>query len=149
MLSVLQNTSAKRVMNAVAAGTSVQNSSGVDMSDADVVTFFAAFGVISASAVTNIKAQQSDDDGSSDDYTDIEGSLSVTMTPTTDNNKVLALEVIRPKKKWVRLVVNRATGNAVIDSVLALKSRLRVSPGVHDTTILGTEVLSGPNEGTA
>lgn len=149
MLSLMQNAMAKRVMNAVAAGTSVQNSSSVDMQGFDAVTFVALFGTISASAVTAIKVQQSDDDGGADDWTDLAGTLSTVMTPTTDNNKVLAVEVVRPTKRYLRLVVNRATGNAVIDGVFALKTHPRVSPVTHDTTVLGVEVHAGPAEGTA
>ena len=149
MLSLAKNAAIKRVMNAVAAGQTVQNSSSVDMSDAECVTFIASFGTISASAVTNIKAQQSDDDGSADDWTDLEDSQGATLTPTTDNSKVLVLEVVRPLKKYVRCVVNRATGNAVIDGVVAIKTHLRVSPATHDTTVKDANVVVGPAEGTA
>ena len=43
-----------RVMNAVAAGTSDQNSSSVDMKGFDACQFVVAFGAITASAVTSI-----------------------------------------------------------------------------------------------
>lgn len=137
-----------RVMNAVAAGTTSQNSSGVNMENADSVLFAAAIGTITAGAVTSIKAQQSDDDGSSDSYDDIAGT-SVAIADT-QSNKVALLNVQRPLKKWVRLVVVRGTQNAVIDGVFAVKYNLRKEPATQPATIVATsKTVVGPAEGTA
>lgn len=147
MLSSLKNSVTKRVMNAVAAGTSAQNSSSVDMSDADAVKFTALFGTLTSTAVTSIKAQQSSDNGSADDFTDIEGS-SVSI-PDTDSNKAAILEIVRPTKQYVRLVISRGTANAVIDGVIAEKFHTRKSPTTQDATVSGSKSLAGPAEGTA
>lgn len=149
MQSLMNNAIGQRIMNAVAAGTSVQNASSVDAKDCDAVTFIALFGTISASAVTTIEVQQSSDDGSADGWSALEGSKSATLTPTTDNNKALVVEIVRPQKRYLRLVVNRATGNAVIDGVFAIKHHLRTSnPALH-STVAGQEVHASPAEGTA
>ena len=149
MQSLLNNAIPQRVMNAVAAGTTVQTSSAVDTKDCDAVTFLAMFGTISASAVTAIEVHQSSDDGVGDAYGALEGSKSVTLVPTTDNNKMLAVEVVRPAKRYLKLVVNRAAGNAVIDGVVALKHHLRTSnPALH-SSLAGQEVFASPAEGTA
>lgn len=148
MLSLLKNGEFVRVMNAVAAGTTSQNSTGVDCSGVDAVTFVAAFGTITSGAVTSIKAQQSSDDGSSDDYTDIAGS-SCTVADDQDN-KVAVLEIVRPLKKYVRLVVVRGTQNAVIDGVIAITSHARKVPVSQGSTVVATsKTLPGPEEGAA
>lgn len=147
-LSLAKNSQAIRVMNAVAAGTSDQNSSGVNMDNAEAVTFYTAFGTITAGAVTSVKLQQSSDDGSTDDYSDIEGS-GVTVADD-DDNQVAVNECVRPTKKWVRAVVDRGTQNAVIDGIIAVKTGLRKAPvTTEDTSIIEVNSVVGPAEGTA
>lgn len=140
----------ERVMNAVAAGTSDQTSSAVDMGVAekfDELTFLAAFGTLTAGQVTSIKATQSDDDGSSDAYSDIEGSASAALADA-DSNKMIALTV-RPTKRYVKLVIDRGTQNAVIDGVFALLGRPHKVPVTQPSTIVAWETHDNPAEGTA
>lgn len=146
-----EDISIQRVMNAVAAGTTDQNSSGVDLSADggwDGVLFVAAFGALTATQVTQIKAQQSDDDGSSDAYSDLAGSL-VGPLADGDSNDCLAYDVQRPAKRWVRLVVDRGTANAVIDGVIAIKYRGRKRPSTHHATVIASKAQVTPAEGTA
>lgn len=138
----------KRVMNAVAAGTTDQNSTGVDMTGYEEVTFIAAFGALTATQITSMKAQQSDDDGSADDYTDLAGT-STGPAADADSNKMLALGIYRPKKKWVRAVVDRGTANAVIDGIIAIRSRSRLEPVAQDASMSAMKYLNNPAEGTA
>lgn len=145
--TLTKNADIQRVMNAVAAGTSDQTSSRVDSSDCESVVFIAAFGAITAGAVTSMKVQQSSDDGSTDDYTDLEGTC-VTI-PDTASNKVAVIEVKRPQKRDLKLVIDRGTQNAVIDGVFAIKHGLRKAPAALHTTVAGLEVHAGPAEGTA
>lgn len=148
MNSLLHNTEVIRVMNAVAAGTTNQNSSGVKCDDCESVTYMALFGTLTASAVTGIKIQQSDDNGVADDWTDVEGSA--VAIPQANSNDMLLAEHVRPQKLYSRCVVTRGTANAVIDGVIAIKHGLRKKPGVHDSaTVAGSLVLTAPAEGTA
>jgi hypothetical protein len=135
-------------MNAVAAGTSDQNSSSVDMKGFYGVMFLASFGALTATQVTSIKAQQSSDDGSADDWTDILGTL-VGPLADADGNKMLVLDIYRPLKRYVRLVVDRGTANAVIDGVVALQYDPDKEPVTHSTTVKAAEFHHAPAEGTA
>lgn len=147
MLSLLKNAAFERIMNAVAAGTSDQTSSRVNMENHEVATFVVAFGTITAGAVTSIKVQQSSDDGSADDYTDLEGTA-VTVADT-GSNKIFIVEVIRPAKRDLKLVVDRGTQNAVIDGVWVIKTHPRVQPVTQGSTVGGSESHVSPAEGTA
>ncbi len=147
MHSDQNNSVVQRVMNGVVAGTSVQTSSTVDCQGCEKVRFIAAFGVISASAVTNIEVHESD--AASSGFTALAGSKSATLTPTTDNNKCLEVEIVKPLKRYLRLIVNRATGNAVIDGAVAIKTMLRNAPPALDATVAGREVHVSPIAGTA
>jgi hypothetical protein len=136
-----------RVMNGVAAGTTDQNGTGVDMTGFEGVAFVAALGAITASAVTSLKAQQSDDDGSADDYTDLEG----TDVPIDDDedNKLLILDIYRPRKRYVRPVLLRETANAVIDGIYAVLYGPKDEPITPDASVAETELHVSPDEGTA
>lgn len=142
-----QNVKITRVMNAVAAGTSVQNSSVIDMAGYDGVLFVLALGTLTATAVTGLKAQQGQVSNLSD-AADLAGSL--VSVPDTASNKIALLDVARPQERYVRAVVNRATANAVIDSVIAIQYKGDRRPSIHDaTTVASSKNLQSPDEGTA
>lgn len=144
-MNLTENWKITRVSNAVAAGTSDVNSSSVDMSKFESVTFLVSFGAITAGAVTSIKAQQSSDDST---FNDLAGS-GITVADD-DDNQVVALEIVRPRDRYVRVVVDRGTQNAVVDGIVAFQGRPKTGPVTHDaTTVVGSEVHASPAEGTA
>lgn len=138
----------QRVLNAVAAGTTDQTSSAVDMEGFEGCFFIALFGTLTATQVTSIKAQQSSDDGGSDAYSDLEGT-SVGPLADADSNKALVLDVYRPQKRYLKCVVDRGTANAVIDGVFAIKYGARKAPVSNGSTVSASEVAISPDEGTA
>ncbi len=135
-----------RVSNAVAVGTTAVNSSIVDMANFDGVRFAVQFGAITDGTPT-VKVQQGADSGLSD-AADLEGTL--VTGAITDDNKMLVVEVYRPRERYVRCVVGRggATG-AVIDSILAEQYGPRVMPVTKDATVAVQEAWGSPAEGTA
>jgi hypothetical protein len=138
----------RRSLNAVAAGTSEQTGTGIDTLGYDGVLFVFGFGAITSGAVTTIKAQQSSDDGSADDYGDLLGTSQAIAD--TDDNKIAAIDIYRPLKRYVRPVVGRGTQNAVIDGVIAILYRGNISPAaVHTTLVRAAERFNSPAEGTA
>ena len=147
-MNLSKNTKIKRVMNAVAAGTTDQNSSSVDMQNYEGVLFLAAFGTLTASQITQMKAQQSSDDGASDAFADLLGTLTGPLADA-DGNKLLVLDVFRPRERYVRCVVDRGTANAVIDGVIAIQYGARKGETTHDVTVKSAETHISPAEGTA
>lgn len=140
---------ATRHSNAVAAGTSVITpSAGIDMAGFDGCMFAVSFGTITAGAVTSIKVQQSSDDGVADAYSDLEGTSQTVADD--DDNQVFLVDVFKPRKRYLKVIVSRATQNAVLDGILAMQYAPRVRPTTQDaTTVGGTEVHASPAEGTA
>lgn len=136
-----------RALNAVAAGTTDQNGSIIDMQGFEGVLFIAAFGALTATQVTQIKAQQGADSGLSD-AADLAGTL-VGPLADADGNKCLVLDIFRPRERYVRCVVDRGTANAVIDGVLAIQYGAADQPTAHDTTVKAAEAHASPAEGTA
>lgn len=146
-MNLTKNVKVTRVMSAVAAGTTDQNSSEVDMKGFEGVMFIAAFGTIDPTAVTSVKAQQDTVTGMAG-AADLEGS-SISVA-ADDDDLVVVLDIYRPQERFVRCVIDRGTANAVIDGVIAIQYGPRKKPTTHDaTTVVGTEVHASPDEGTA
>ena len=138
-----------RHSNAVVAGTAdIEPAAGVDMQGHSGVLFVVAFGVITAGAVTSIKAQQSTVvDGSGDTFADLEGTA--VAIADDDDNQLAYIDVKHPQERFVRCVVDRGTQNAVVDGIFAFVYDADVEPVTHDATVVGGELHVAPAEGTA
>ena len=97
------------------------------------------FGAIVSGAATSIKAQAGDDSGLSD-AADVAGS-SVTVADT-DDDKVFYIDVHRPGKRYMRLVVLRATQNATV-AAMYLAYDARRKPVAQAAAVAGSYVV-GP-----
>jgi hypothetical protein len=136
-----------RVMNSVAAGTTNQTSSTLDMAGYEGVLFIALFGVLTATQVTSLKARQ----GAASDMSDGADLLGSKVGPLadTDGTKCLVLDVKRSNERYMDCVVNRATANAVIDGVIAIQYGPDAKPTAHAASVAFSEAHVSPIEGTA
>src|SRR5262245_15397840 len=101
-MNLTKNTKLTRHSNAVAAGTTtITPSTAIDMKGFDAVTFIAAFGTLTSTAVTSVEVHQSA--SSSSGFTALKDSK--VSIPDTDSNKLVYVEVNRPQKRYVKLVV--------------------------------------------
>lgn len=128
-----------------AAGTSDINSSIIDMFGYNAVLLLARFGAITTAAVTSIKAQHGDDSGLSD-AADIEGTAQTVAV--ADAGEIFAIDIVKPTKRYVRLVVDRGTANAVVASAEAILYAPQSAPASQPA---GTniEAFTSPASGTA
>jgi hypothetical protein len=130
-----------------AAGTSLVTSGAVDTQGFGGCCFVVPLGALVGGAVTSIKVQQSGDDAVADDYTDVQGT-SVTIADT-DDDKVKYIDVVRPGKRYLKLITSRATQNATLGGVIALLYDPGVRPVTQGTNVAGEQWSTGPIEGTA
>lgn len=100
-----------------AAGTTSINGTIIDLAGFNSCLIAVHFGTIVAGAVTSIKAQVGDASDLSD-AADVSGS-SVTIQDT-DDDKVFYIDVLRPRKRYLRVVASRATQNATLAAVYLL-----------------------------
>ncbi len=134
-----------RLMNAVAAGTSDQLSSALDMQGFDGVILLTAFGTITSGAVTSVEVHQCDTSGGS--YAALAGT-SIAVADD-DDNQVVVHDIYRPRERYIKVNIDRGTQNAVIDGVVAIQYGARVMPTTNDsTTVVSREVHASPAEGT-
>ena len=137
--------STRRVINATAAGTSDINGADIDMTGYEGARCVVALGALTGTQVTLLKAEEADDNGSgaAGSYTAITGAATAAAADA-DSNKLLVLEVFRPKKKWLRFVVDRGTANAVVDSGVAELTRPSHQATAQHSTVSQQKVLRGP-----
>lgn len=138
-----------RPLNAVAAGTTNQTSSAIDMQadgGYDGLLLILAVGALTATQVTRLKAQYSDDDST---YADIEGSLTAAFADG-DGNKCVVLDIYQPKSRYIKAIAVRGTANAVLDGIIAIQYRGKKRPSTHLAThIASSKTLVCPAAGTA
>jgi len=145
-LALLHKGKIVRHSNTVAAGVStITPGTAIDMQNFESVLFIAEFGAIVAGGVTSIEAHQSAASGSG--FTALLGTL-VSITDAQDN-KVLALEVVKPRERYVKCVVNRATQNATLEGITAILTGPKKLPTTQDATVAASEAHTSPAEGTA
>lgn len=136
-----------QVKTAVAAGTSDVNSNIIDMQNFDGVIFVTSFGAITSGAVTSVKLQQ-DTDSAGGTMADLEGSAQ--SVADDDDDQIVVHDIYRPRERYVRVVVDRGTQNAVINSIVAIQYKGSKAPCTNDSsTVVALKTLISPAEGTA
>ena len=136
----------ERVINATASATTTISGTAVDTKGLGSVTFIVGLGVISANATPSIHIQESPTSTASD-FVSLKGT-SVSLA-TTNPNDIVAVEVIEPRKRFVRGQVVRAGAACKIDFGIMLQGRAKIEPVTHDAaTVVSTEVHASPATGT-
>lgn len=135
----------------VAAGsTDVTDCNVIDTQGYEGVRFIVGFGTITTGAVTSIRAQQSDVKASATSLTngaDLEGSG--IAVGDGDDNKLVIMDIYRPRERYVQLVIKRATQNAVVDFAIAELYGARKLPVSASSDVASQELSVSPAEGTA
>lgn len=122
------------VTNGAAAATAI-NGAILDMANFKAVLFLLQFGAIVTAAVTSFKVSQSDNSDMSSSE-DITGSNQTVAD--SDDEKTFYCDVI-PTKRYVRLIVSRATQNATV-SAIAIKYGSASNPIAQATPVLGETI---------
>lgn len=107
-----------RGANATAAGTSDINGASFDTNQAggpyNCFLAIAAVGTLTATQVTSLKIQGSADNST---WSDLSGVVQGPVADT-DGNKLIIVDVFRPKFRYLRAVLDRGTANAVLDAII-------------------------------
>lgn len=127
-----------------AAGTSAINGAIVDLANTEEVLVAVQFGPIVSGAVTSIKWQEGDAADLSD-AADVAGTAQ-TVADTADNT-LFYIHVIKPRSRYGRVVVSRATQAATCAATYLL-SGLRSLAATDGAGVSGETHVS-PAEGTA
>lgn len=129
-----------------AEGATDRTSSAIDMAGFDSVLIVVKFGDIAAGATTSIKAQQSSDDGATDGYSDLAGTGQ--SVGAGDDNEIFFIDIHRPEKRYLKLVVDKDTSNNTEEMAWAILYNAKDKPVTQPSGVNGEFHLS-PSEGTA
>jgi len=130
-----------------AAGTTSATSESVDTAGYDGVQFEVGFGAIVTAGVQSVKVQQSA--AANTGQADLAGTSQTVAD--SDDFKVVRACIYRPTKRYLNVVISKATQNSTVDYVIAiLFAKVGKIPITQDPTIQGTpEIFASPAEGTA
>ena len=149
MNSLLKNVKITRAVAATAAGTTDVNGSTIDTAGYDGVMFVLDVGTLTATQVTSMRAQQGLLSDASD-MADLEGTIAGPMADG-DGSKFLVIDVFRPLERYVRVIVDRATANAVLNGGVAILYSAHNKPVTQSTGAGGvpfSKSVVSPAEGT-
>lgn len=130
-----------------AAGTTDINGTILDMAGWEGVLMEVTFGAITASAVTNVHAEQ-DSSSSMTSAADLAGTGQTVAD--TDDGDIFLIDLYRPLERYVRVVVDRGTANAVVAGATYIQyggANAKLPPSNGST--VNAEQHSSPAEGTA
>ena len=131
-----------------ATGTAAREGAGLDMSLFQGVMMIVKVIAVGAGATYTIKAQQSDDDGSADAYSDLEGT-SQTIADS-DDDQIFIIDLVKPIKRYVRLYVSKDGANTCSEAAVYVQydaRELPVTQTVADEVTYERHIE--PSEGTA
>lgn len=143
MRNLLNNVELRRVANAAAAGTSTITSSTEDTQGYGTATFVVALGDVTDTSEITVTVQHGDaSDGS--DAADTEANVSVTAGASDTDNEMLVAEVVRPRKRYVRATIARATANAVVDGAFLVLSNTEEVPVTQGDDVAASATFNDP-----
>lgn len=124
------------VLGAQADGTGTQTSSIVDMSGFESATFVALFDDVDNGAVLTLSVEQNTANSASG-MAAVSGSATITAGATNADDKALALEVYKPRERYLRASLVIGSANATTCKIICIRSRAAVCPvtqGLLDTS---------------
>lgn len=139
-MNISTHTITEKLAATQATGTDDFNSGIVDTQNCEGVQFFASVGA--AAADTGVKIQQGDQPNLSDAI-DLPDTLTLSDGTQTD----FVVDVYRPTKRYLRVVVVRPTTTTTIESIWAIRYSLRRANLDANTTTAQAATLSiSPDE---
>lgn len=145
-MNFLANTKITRVMDAVVAAQSDQQSDVIDMKEFDACTFILSLGDVDTTCELELVVQHGDASNGSDAADVDDATTSFTAGASDADNMIMAVEIFRPQKRYVRAKLVRGTANAVLDGMIAIQSMPKLAVTTHDSsTVLGTAFGLSPD----
>jgi hypothetical protein len=143
--SFLKECKIVKVMDSQAAGVTDPASDIVDTAGFEGCAFVCKLGaVVDAGAVT-LKVQQNVDN-SATGMADLSGASAAIAETSSDGEQSLAVEVNRPKERYLRAVVVRDTQNSEVDAMYAVLYNPCNIPVTQPATIDASAYVVSPAE---
>lgn len=130
-----------------AASNTDSNTAIIDMAGYTGVLFAAVVADSVATGVATLTVEQNTANQDAG-MTALVGANAVATCVVTDdiNDKLLVVDVSRPRERFVQAVVKSATANIAFGHVFAILYKGRKAPVLQGATILALSAVAGPNE---
>ncbi|AZF90294.1 MAG: hypothetical protein BPHS0_08 [Phage 5P_3] len=130
-----------------AAANTDQNSDRIDMANWDGVVFVVPVTDSVSTGVATLKVEQNTADSDTGMAALSGAEATATCTINDDlNNKLLVVDVYRPRERYVQGVITSATANIAFGNTLAILYRGRKSPVSDHSTVLDSALVASPAE---
>lgn len=108
------------------------------------VRIVALLGALTATQQTSLAVQQSLDNGATDPFVLAPGATTPNAADA-DSNKLLILDVFKPHKRYLLPILNRATANAAVTSVIYELYNAQSEPVASDVTVSQQLIVANPH----
>ena len=136
MLELVNQCVVTKVSNGAAAGTSPVTSSILDMKGFDAVAFIADMGTCVSGGTVALAASENTVSSTSGGTTVSGGSTGTVTTGTASSNSTLALDCIRPSKRYVYATWTPTTSNAALNTIVAIQYRAKSVPTTQPASVM-------------
>jgi hypothetical protein len=143
MLNLSKDAKIVRVMNAVAAGVTAQDTAVVDMQGFDSVCFVAELGDVTVASVLTLTAKQNSVDSTAA-ATTLAAAATFTAGASDADDKIIVLDINKPRDRYVFASLTRTVANAVIEGVTAILYNADERPGTDDASVLVSNFVNDP-----
>lgn len=143
--SLLTDCKIVSIEDSVAAGKATTVGEIVDIKGFESACFIYKLGAVTNGAAVTLKIYQGDKANLSD-AAELEGASAVIAVAASDNEQVLAVDVVKPRKRYLRPTIVTATQNAEIDSAICILYNPDVKPVVQPATVDASTLVISPPE---
>ena len=116
--------------NTTAGTTDTITSDAVEVAGAQSVLCIVDLGTITANGTATLQVTECDTSNGS--YTDITGATAAAADD--DDDTYLAVEVVKPKQRYIKIDCDRATANVVLGGMYAIVSKRKQAPITQGAT---------------
>lgn len=141
MNSLYQEAVVSVVSNAVTAGTTAVTTSALNMAGFDAVTYVAVLGTVTDGSVLTLTAYENTANSNSGG-TAVTGGATASVTASSSSNTQFVVDVIRQADQYSYATLTRTTDNAVVNCILAIQYRAKVTPVTQPASVVGNAISS-------
>lgn len=131
------------VENAAAAGTSTLTTDIIDMQGFDSIAFIVKLGDVTDTSVLTLTGLTNDTNDTVTPTT-LADTVTFTAGASDADDKNLILDLHMPRQRYVYATLTRATANAVVNGIFAVKYNAHEKPVAIDAATIASDHVNDP-----
>ena len=143
-MNLLEDAKFDRISNAVAAGQTTVTSDVIDMAGYSACYFVVLLADVSDGAELQLQIQHGDESGGGD-MDDTELYANYDAGASDADNKAIICEIVRPRKRYVRAKLTRASADAEVDAIFAIVHQAGDLPVTQSLDVLASAIEQFPS----